>query len=261
MPKSYNQQGRSLHISQNFLTSKKTIKRLLKLTNINKHDHVIEIGAGKGHITKELTQRSRKVTAIEIDNRLFLLLKTKIGNIPNLKLFNIDFLKMRLPTDESYKVFSNIPFSITTDIMHKLMEAYNPPSETWLIMEKGAAKRFSGKPNETLNSLRLKPFFNLKVLYYFRKDDFHPIPAVDIVLLHIKQKHIPDLPFSEYRQFNNFITHAYKYGLKSLLTKKQIATALRRSGLPQIEYSGTMLYVQWLCLFRCWMQFQRAKGG
>jgi len=245
-----NKQGQSLYISQNYLTSKKTIERLLKLTSINKYDHVIEIGAGKGHITKSLVQKSCNVTAVEIDRKLFAALKTVLGKHSNLKLLNIDFLKMRLPICENYKVFSNIPFSITTDIVRKLTGTQNPPIETWLVMEKGAAKRFLGKANENLTSLLLKPFFNLDIIYYFNKEDFHPMPSVDVVLLYIKRKSSSALAFSERDDFNKFLSRSFKYGLSDLLTKKQISAALRYSNLPQIGCSDTILYEQWLCLFR-----------
>ena len=51
-------------------------------------------------------------------------------------------------------------------------------------MEKGAAKRFCGKPNDTLQSLQIKPFFDSNVIYRFRREDFHPMPRVDAVLLY-----------------------------------------------------------------------------
>ena len=60
-----------ISFSQNFLTSQKTIERLLRLTNIDKHDTVLEIGAGKGHITKALLHRSGRVIASELDEKLY----------------------------------------------------------------------------------------------------------------------------------------------------------------------------------------------
>ena len=57
-------------VSQNFLTCSKTIRRLLRLTSICESDHVIEIGAGKGHITRELAKICKAVSAYEIDDKL-----------------------------------------------------------------------------------------------------------------------------------------------------------------------------------------------
>ena len=84
-------------------------------------------------------------------------------------------------------MFANIPFSRTTDIIRRLTECRTPPTDAYLILEKGAAKRFMGQPRETLRSLSLKPFLNGDSLP-FRREDFHPKPSVDIVMLHIAKR-------------------------------------------------------------------------
>jgi len=239
-------------VSQNFLTSAKTVQRLLRLTSITKTDHVVEIGAGKGHITRELARRCRAVTAYEIDRGLC----AKLAGSPelpgNVTLLCRDFLTASLPDTGDYKVLSNIPFSVTTPILRKLTTARNPPREAWLIVEKGAAKRFCGKPFDATASLLLKPFFDLSVVYHFERRDFHPMPSCDAVLLRIHKKTQPDIPAARQKSFHYFIEKGMRYGVHTLLTKKQIGTALKLAGLPSISTSGTMLYVQWLCLFRCW---------
>lgn len=231
------------------MTSRKIIDRLLRITDITKIDDILEIGAGKGHITRALIDKCNFVTAVEYDRYLYKRLIEEFGEISNIKLINKDFLQTQLPKSQ-YKVFSNIPFSITTDIMRKLTQSDNPPIETWLVMEKGAAKRFCGKPTDNLQSLLLKPFYDLKIKYYFAKQDFHPSPSVDSVLLHISKKSNPDIDFSGRKYYYNFINRAFKNGAETFLTKRQISIALR--GIP---CSGDTLYIQWLCLFRCYMQF------
>ena len=242
----------NLSISQNFLTGRKTIDRLLRISNIKKTDNVLEIGAGKGHITKALIKKCGFVTAVELDKTLYEKLSVSLSDEPNIKLINNDFLKIKLPKDE-YKVFANIPFSITTEIIKKLTQADNPPVDSWLVMEKGAAKRFSGKPDDNLQSVLLKPFYDMKMKYYFSRDDFHPRPSVDTVLFHISKKLTPDIEFSNRNYYYDFINRAYKYGVDTLLTKRQISKALRDEILPAIPQSGDTLYIQWLCLFRCYL--------
>jgi len=240
-------------ISQNFLTGARTIDRLLDLTGIGRGDTVLEIGAGKGHITRRLVERSGFVLAVEIDPALCASLRAKLGSPPNLSLRSGDFLAMRLPKSP-YKVFSNIPFCITSQIMRKLSRDGNPPAEAWLVMEKGAATRFAGRPCETAHSLLLKPFFDMDIAYRFQRSDFHPMPSVDAVLLHMKRKPAPDIGPGERGRYEAFIAHCMKHGLygpRRLLTKRQIAAALRAANLPPIEVSGTVSYIQWLCLFRC----------
>lgn len=251
-------QGRILpySISQNFLTSRKTIARLLTRARITKQDIVLEIGTGKGHITRALAARAGSVITYEIDPILSEKLR---GNLPeNVQLMEQDFLRAPLPKGK-YKVFANIPFSRTTEIVEKLTGAANPPKAAWLIMEKGAAKRFCGQPGETLRSLQIKPFFDLKIQYHLQREDFHPAPRVDTVLLEFLRKPEPDLPLQQRAAFSTFISKVKQQGIHTLLTKKQISMALRLAGLPPIERSGTILYVQWLCLFRCWMRLGKER--
>ncbi len=244
-------------VSQNFLTSYRTIDRLLHITSIDAEDHVIEIGPGKGHVTSLLLQSCRRVTAVEIDKKLYGRLYEKYNGTENLRLYHQDFLKWQLPVSGSYKVFANIPFCHTTDILRKLTESKNPPTEAWLTMEKGAAKRFMGVPRETLRSLMLKPGFELDIVYHFRREDFHPKPGIDVVMVHLKKKTHPDITPSQGRDYERFIQTGLGNngaGLRRMFTKKQLLRAFQEAGICNVA-SGEMLYVQWLCLFRCYCKY------
>lgn len=256
-------QGHALpySISQNFLTSRKTINRLISKTTLSPDDTVLEIGAGKGHITKALSEKCKTVISYEIDNTLYSALKPCLNK--NVRLYCGDFLKCRLP-DVPYKVFANIPFSKTTEIIRKLTFTEKLPENVWLIMEKGAAKRFCGIPKDNLNSLLLKPFFNSKIIWHFSRTDFHPAPNTDVVMLEMKLKEKADIPYNQQKDFKTFLDHSIKNGLfgaKALLTKKQISTALKAAKLPLIPQTGDISYIQWLCLFRCWLKFGKNKRG
>lgn len=244
-------------VSQNFLTSRRTIERLIRLAGIQKQDTVLEIGAGKGHITKALSEACEKVISYEIDPHLYEKLKGQLDR--NVRLYRGDFLTSRLP-NEDYLVFANIPFFITTDIVRKLINADPLPRGMWLIMEKGAAKRFCGLPKDSLMSLQIKPRYDMKIVHYFSSEDFHPAPGVDVVMLEFRRKPDSDVPPGQWASYQKFLRHSLQYGLfgkNALLTKKQIDTALKLEGLPRLTPSGEILYIQWLCLFRCWLRFGR----
>ena len=243
-----------LWAGQNFLTSAGEIRRLLACSDISPQDLVVEIGPGKGHITRELLPRCEKVLAAELDPELCSWLEERFAGSHNLTLYQGDFLKMPLPKRE-YKVFANIPFSRTTEIIRRLAYAPNPPSAAWLVVELGAAKRFAGVGRESLASLSLRPFYGVQVVAKISRLQFHPAPRVDAALLELRRRATPELPMEQRQSYRAFLERAWKHGLDGLLTKRQVSTALRLAGLPPPAQDANLKYVQWLCLFRCYKKF------
>lgn len=248
--------------SQNFITKGSLIHRIIRLSGIGKGDTVFEIGTGKGHLTETLCRQAGYVHSIEIDPELCDTARERLQKCKNLQLICGDFLQYKLPAQGDYLVFANIPYCITTQIVEKLTGQVNPPRHIWLIMEKGAAKRFMGVPQETEKSLQMKVYWDSEIRYFFRRDDFHPMPSVDSVLVHFSLKKEPELNPDEYQAFCRFVKEGRKRGVcgkGGLLTNRQAQAALKRAGLPHAHEDGVTLYIQWLCLFRCWQTGQKQK--
>lgn len=82
-----------------------------------------------------------------------------------------DFLQYELPEGKEYKVFANIPFNITAEIIHKITEKNRAPQDAYLVIQKEAAWKYIGYPyyKESLRSLLLKPYFEFRILHSFQK--------------------------------------------------------------------------------------------
>lgn len=108
----------NLKNSQNFLVDKNLVRNLIQKSQLNKNDIVVEIGPGKGIITNLLAEQVGNVIAIEYDENLYKALVSQ-NQFDNIEYVYDDFLKYHLPRNQKYKVFSNIPFQITADIIKK----------------------------------------------------------------------------------------------------------------------------------------------
>ncbi|MCL1964737.1 MAG: rRNA adenine N(6)-methyltransferase family protein [Firmicutes bacterium] len=241
---------------QNFLTGYQTVRRLLDKTTIGPGDRVIEIGPGKGHITRQLAPRCASLWAVEPDARLCAALRARFSDAGNVRLVQGDFLRYALPARGAYKVFANLPFGLTTQMILRLAGAANPPADAWLIMEHGAAMRFMGQPHESARSLTLKPQFALHLAAHLPREAFHPMPRVDAAMLHLHRRPVPDLPRGQMDAYERFVRYALARGFKGLLTRGQISRALSLEG-HENHPSAELLYVQWLCLFRCYAGLSR----
>ncbi len=203
--------------SQNFLNNKSLVRKLVNESNLKNEDLVYEIGPGKGIITQELAEICSKVVAIEFDKNLYENLINNFINKENVEIIFGDFLKKDL-TKGQYKVFSNIPFNITAEILSKITNLDNPSEDSFLIMQEEAAKKYAGFPyyNESLRSLMLKPYFEFKILYKFKNTDFSPIPKVNIVLLQIKKRDKFLIDKKENKKYADFISYTFSQHGKNL---------------------------------------------
>ncbi len=121
------------------------------------------------------------------------------------------FLTYSLPS-YPYKVFSNIPFNITSDVVKKLALSENPPEDTYLIIQKEAAGKFMGMTVDNKNSLvaiLLKPWFDFEVFYQFKQNDFFPKPGVNAIMLRMKKKGKPLININQKSLFEDFVAYSF----------------------------------------------------
>ncbi|HUW22139.1 MAG TPA: rRNA adenine N(6)-methyltransferase family protein [Candidatus Bathyarchaeia archaeon] len=243
--------------SQNFLTNAGLVNNILSKSSINHQDTVLEIGAGEGIITQELLKRAKKVIAYEVDNNWYHKLSERFLKAGNkLEVIGANFLTVPLP-NFPYKVFSNIPFNITADVIKKLVFSNNPPEDIYLITQKEAAAKFLGKPvgdKNSLLSIVIGNIFGGSVFYTFRKTNFSPIPAVDIVMLRLKRLERPHAEppglFSDFAAFgfSQFEPNIHK-GLGKVMSESLIVqTAKENNFYPSYKPSKLDLK-HWLALF------------
>jgi len=244
-----------LRYSQNFIRSPKIVRNLLDSSSIGPSDTVYEIGPGKGIITEQLARRSAKVVAIEKDERLYNELRQKFAGVGNVEIRLGDFLECDLP-GKRYKVFSNIPFNLTADIITKLTSAENPPDDAYLIVQKEAARRFMGFPKETQYALLLKPWFELRIVQEMRRTDFQPIPQVDAVLLQIKRRENPEVLDEQRQDYRDFVIYGFnqwkptlKEALVKIFTHKQFVGLAHDLGFEISAKPTDLTFEQWLGLF------------
>lgn len=196
-------------LSQNFIKSPILVKQLLSVSTIKPTDLVVEIGPGKGIITQELAKSVFKVISIEKDRQLIPLLKNKFLNQNNVQIVCQDFLSWILP-NTSYKIFSNIPFSITTDIINKILKSRNKPTEIYLIIQEEAAKKFYPSINfNNQDAVLLAPFYDIEILGDIDRSAFTPKPQVNIVFVKFNLKEKFLLDFADYQQFRDFVIFGF----------------------------------------------------
>ncbi len=197
--------------SQHFLRNPRLIAELIGHSNIRRGDLVIDIGAGSGAITAVLARRCRQVLAYENEPGILNKLQQNMRRHKNVKVIAQDFLLAKLP-DEPYKVFANIPFHLSADIVRKLTNnEMHAPRSIYLIVQKQFAQKIAPSDRHFTSQLgaQLAPWWQTRIRRPLRRTDFTPPPAVDTVLLELKPRPEPLLPTLERDEYQSFVAKCY----------------------------------------------------
>jgi 16S rRNA (adenine1518-N6/adenine1519-N6)-dimethyltransferase len=137
-------------LGQNFLVHERVIGAILRLLDLNERDEVLEIGPGLGFLTRRLVALAGKVYAVEVDEFLFQRLRqSPLALSPRLHLVHGDILDVSfdevLPR-KKIKLAANLPYSISTAVFFRLLEAREHFSTLVLMVQKEVADRIASSP-------------------------------------------------------------------------------------------------------------------
>lgn len=199
--------ARRAELSQHFLSESRA-PRIVRLLPIEPADHIIEIGAGRGALTRPLLARTSRVDAVEVDPWLAESLRGRFGE--KLTVIEADFLSQALPV-MPWRAVGNITYGRSAEIIRYLTAAEHPPDDAWLVVQKEYAYRLCGRPfvRESLNSLALKLFWHLQVIDRLARSDFSPPPAVDSVLLWLQKRQRPLLILKEKASYKSILKASF----------------------------------------------------
>ena len=222
---------------QHFTIDKVLIQNAIKQANISSKDTVLDIGAGKGFLTVHLLKIANNVVAIENDTALVEHLRKLFSDARNVQVVGCDFRNFAVPKFP-FKVVSNIPYGITSDIFKTLMfeSLENFLGGSIILQSEPAKKLFSSKVYNPLTVL-YHTYYDLKFLYEINPESFLPPPTVKSALLRIERKQI-SLDIGLKVKYLNFVSYmlqkpdlTVKTAMKSIFRKKQVRSISEKFGV------------------------------
>lgn len=251
------------HFGQNFLKSEKIVERMVTASEATSKDTILEIGPGKGILTKALLETGAHVITIEKDTDLIPLLNEKFINeikegklkIVSADVLTLDISKMITGT---YKLVANIPYYITGEIIRQFLTIQNQPSLMTLLVQKEVAKRIvASDKKESILSLSVKIFGEPTITEIVKKTMFTPSPKVDSAVIVIKNIGRSKLKSVSESDFFTTIKCGFSQKRKQLLsnTKKleisnKIKTYLEANDIPITVRAEDLKLQHWLDILK-----------
>ena len=251
-------------LGQHFLKGAWAARALARAAEISEEDTVLEIGPGKGALTRELLLTGARIIALEKDAALVELLREKFSiEIAAGKLTVIsDDVRNALPKtlgleNGKYIVAANIPYYITGEILRQFLTAESQPKRMALLVQKEVAQRIISK-RESILSLSVKAYGVPKIAAKVPRGNFSPPPSVDsaiIVIDDISRDFFDTISektfftivragFSSKRKLlsGNLATHGY--------AKDSVLRAFAACDIPEKVRAENVPLEQWECLCR-----------
>lgn len=204
---------------QNFLINEKIIKDIVNLLdNVKENDLIIEIGPGKGALTKYLINVPCKIKCIEIDEDMHKYLDKYESD--KCSIIYKDILQVNLKelanNFNNICIIGNLPYYITTPIIDNLIKNLNAKKMIFMV-QKEVADRFAACPNTKdygYYTLYLNYYYNVKKEIYVSKNNFNPIPKVDseVISLNIRENR----PNINEKKYFTLLKDAFSHKRKTL---------------------------------------------
>lgn len=179
-------------LGQNFLVDKEVLKNIIDAAELSEEDNVLEIGPGKGVLTNELVRRTGKVIAIEKDEKLSVLMDSRLHGNDKARVMEGDILDINLPKliEENnfynYKIVANIPYYITGKLLQLFLETKYPPRSMTLLVQKEVAERIcAGAGGMSIIAVSVQYYGQPSIKGLVSRECFEPVPKVDSAIIKI----------------------------------------------------------------------------
>ncbi len=232
---------------QHFLTDTGTADQIIEASEIQAGEPVWEIGPGKGILTGRILKFTNDLTAFEIDTRLSNFLQQQFGRavqILNRDVLACDWEAMlaakEAASGRKVKLVSNLPYQITSPVLYALEENARWFSRAVLMLQKEVAERLAARAGckaYGVLTLRIRYYFDLKLLFNVPPESFDPIPKVSSSVVVLTPRSDPPA-LKSLDTYRMIIKKAFihrrktlKNNLRCLYSEKQLERLERESGI------------------------------
>jgi 16S rRNA (adenine1518-N6/adenine1519-N6)-dimethyltransferase len=240
-------------LGQSFIKDQKVLERMWKIAELSKEDEVLEIGAGLGALTLFLGERLRRVIAIEKDKRLLEKLKQAVSHLKNIEIISGDALRIDLRgfyKGNKIKVVSNLPYSVSSPILIKLLDERGIFSLLVLMLQREVGERITASPGGRQYgsiSVLMQTYMDASIELRVSPEAFWPRPKVQSVVVKLRPLPSPRIPILDEKLFKKIVRAAFSSRRKmlanslcSLFPKEKIEEVLKTSGIDGKRRAETL---------------------
>ena len=221
-------------LGQHFLKNPAVVTAIVEKAAIKPTDVVLEIGPGTGNMTVPLLQKSKKVTAVEYDDRMTREVLKRVEGTPEehkLTIIQGDAIKVPFPFFDV--CVANVPYQISSALVFKLL-SHRPMFRCAVMMfQEEFALRLSARPGEALYcrlSVNCQLLAKVDQLMKVGRNNFRPPPKVESRVVRLELRNPPPpVNFTEWDGMIRLLFNRKNKTLRSVLCTKSTIKLLEEN--------------------------------
>jgi 16S rRNA (adenine1518-N6/adenine1519-N6)-dimethyltransferase len=249
-------------LGQHFLTDASWQERIARAVLVDEGVWV-EIGAGHGEMTARLAKRASKVFAIELDSRLARRLREVTAPCKNVEVVESDVMAVdfeKLTGGERFSVYGNLPYYITSPILHRLFEHADRIAAIHIVIQFEVAVRIVAQPGRRdygYLSVVSQWFSRPEIAFRIPPGAFRPPPKVASALVGFRMPGArAKNPVEDESAFLDFVKECFAQKRKTLRNNlrarlgARTEDVLRETGLSPDARAEQLTVSQFAALFK-----------
>ncbi|MEZ4986746.1 MAG: 16S rRNA (adenine(1518)-N(6)/adenine(1519)-N(6))-dimethyltransferase RsmA [Saprospiraceae bacterium] len=233
---------------QHFLTNEMYAQRIadaLQWTNL--YHAVLEVGPGKGMLTKYLLEKDFQLKVVEADRDMVDYLQQHYPALAPANIIAADFLKVRLSDHfpDSFAIIGNYPYNISSQILIKTIDYRHQVPEMVGMFQKEVADRVVAQPGSKtygVIGVLVQAFYDTQYLFTVGAGNFNPPPKVQSAVIRLARREVPLVSDEVWPSFRQVVKLAFgqrrkmlRNSVKSLFPPAVLAEAIFEKRPEQIS--------------------------
>jgi 16S rRNA (adenine1518-N6/adenine1519-N6)-dimethyltransferase len=216
------QQKAKRSLGQNFLVDRNIQRKIVAALGAGPEDEVLEVGSGRGALTRHLVGTVRRLVLVELDDDLARELADEYVGRSDVLVVHGDVLDLELASvsaaPSQLLVVGNIPYNITTPILFHLLERPRPRAIVVMVQDDVAARITApvGTKEYGALSVGVRSVAAVERLFEVRRGSFRPVPGVDSAVIRIRPLMPAPLGPREEARLRTLVRAAFQWRRKQL---------------------------------------------
>jgi 16S rRNA (adenine1518-N6/adenine1519-N6)-dimethyltransferase len=261
-------------LGQHYLVDGAVLGQIIAAAELAPDDAVVEVGPGKGSLTRRLVQHAGQVIALEVDHGLASTLSHRLGEPANLTIVEADARTVEISDLTSglasYKLVANLPYYAANPIIRRFLEAEDKPSLMVVMVQREVAQSMLAKPgNMGILSVAAQYYAVPRLVCHVPARAFRPQPKVTSSVVRLEVRQRPAVEVRETETFFETLRAGFSAPRKQL--HNSLSQGLKAPGdvigplLASLNIDGrrraeTLTLKEWAQIHHAWEEMTSVAG-